>query len=126
MPNSSGFYSLFIRELSLFVTLGCLPEERIKPQEVRINIELRFLNPPAAIDSDNIGDTISYVDITEALEKFCEGKEFKLIEKLAADLTRVTKEIIQDRATMSLTVHKVKPPILNLNGGTHFRIADFL
>lgn len=124
MPEKS-WHSLFIKDLQLHVKLGCLEEERKSPQEVLINLEFRFMHPPKAISSDNLEDTICYAQISSALVNYCEGKEFKLIEKLANDLTFVTKNIIGMELALSLTVHKVNPPVKNLVGGTFYRIADF-
>jgi dihydroneopterin aldolase len=40
----------------------------------------------AAAKSDGIADTIDYFAVTQRLLKFGEGKSWKLIEKLAADI----------------------------------------
>ena len=40
----------------------------------------------AAAKSDGIADTIDYYAVTQRLLKFGEGREWKLIEKLAADI----------------------------------------
>ena len=119
------FHTLFVRDFSLFIRLGCEEKERELPQEVMINIELRFFEPPQATETDILEDTICYAKLIQALENYCEGKVFNLLEKLAADLTGVIKEFIAGQAAMSLVVHKVNPPIKNLNGGTQYRIADF-
>lgn len=120
------FHTLYIKDLSLYLKLGCLPEERKSPQQVLVNMEFRFPKAPHAIESDNLEDTICYAEVSNALKNYCEGKEFKLIEKLARDLALVTKDIIGNNIALSLTVHKVRPPIENLLGGTLYRISDFL
>ncbi len=124
--NTKGsWHSLLIQDLSLQIKLGCLQEERSSPQEVRINLEFRFPKPPIAVQSDNLEDTVCYAKISSALQSYCEDKEFKLIEKLAHDLKYVVENIVGNDLAISLTVHKVKPPVQNLLGGTFYRIADF-
>ena len=126
MSTNSTFHSLFISDLRLFVKLGCEEVERRTPQEVRLSIEFRFSSVPKATQTDEIGDTVCYAKVSQAIKNYCEGKEFKLIEKLALDLVFVTKDVIGNDMAMALTVHKIKPPIENLIGGTQYRIADFL
>lgn len=125
MPAQTKFYTLFIRDLSLPVRLGCETAERAIPQEVRVNLEFRFSTQPKSMETDNIKDAICYATISQALKNYCENREFKLIEKLAYDLTAVTKDLIDHNIALSLTVHKVKPPVEGLHGGAHYRIADF-
>jgi dihydroneopterin aldolase len=124
-PFYTPLHILKIQSLSLNVRLGCSSEERAVRQEVRVSAELRFFDPPKGVQSDDLKDTISYAVICETLREFGEGREFQLIEKMAGEFYRLTKDLVEGRAAVSLTVHKVKPPVSGLLGGAEYRVGDF-
>ncbi len=114
-----------IKDLSLQVSLGCSAEERASLQEVRVGIELRFVEAPLGTRSDDLKDTVCYARMSEALRSHIEGKQFQLVEKIAADFHKIIRGIVEGRAQTSVTVHKVRPPVRDLLGGVEYRIADF-
>ncbi len=116
---------LRIQQLSLSVRIGWSAEERRVPQEVRADVELAFSRPPAAMSTDALEDTVCYAKICSALRSHCEGKEFRLIEKLAADLYDLIHDLAGADASAGLTLHKVAPPVDGLQGGVFFRLGDF-
>jgi len=124
-PTSQPMHSMKIRDLQLQVRLGCSAEERSVPQEVRVSIDFRFFDEPKGALSDDLKDTICYARVCEALRHQVEGREYRLVEKLAADFYGVVKLLVEGRAEVSLTVHKVRPPIEGLLGGVQYRIGDF-
>jgi len=119
------FNSLMLKDLVLAVRLGCSEEERAHPQEVHVNIELRFPTSPVALTSDKLEDTVCYAKISNAIGKHCEVREYLLIERLAAEIYLLTKEISGPEISLDITVHKVRPPVDKLRGGTFFRCSDF-
>lgn len=121
-------HSLLIQDLILQIRLGCLPEERSVPQEVRVSLEFRFPTPPKGIQSDELTDTLCYAEICAGLRNACEGREFKLIEKLAQVFFEATTQLVKKfdpGIQTAITVHKVAPPVPNLRGGTVYRLGDF-
>ena len=72
----------------MFYRVGVPDAERAQPQRLLLTVELE-LNFSAAAKTDAIADTINYFAVTQRLLKFGEGREWKLIEKLAADLADV-------------------------------------
>jgi len=74
-----------IVDLEVFYRVGVPDEERAKPQRLLLTIDLEF-DFAAAAASDRIEDTINYRAITDDLLQFGEGRAWKLIEKLAADI----------------------------------------
>jgi FolB domain-containing protein len=74
-----------IVDLEVFYRVGVPDEERAQPQRLLLTIDLDF-DFSAAAHSDRIEDTINYKAITDDLLKFGEGRSWKLIEKLAADV----------------------------------------
>ena len=74
-----------IVDLEVFYRVGVPEEERAKTQRLLLTIEMRF-DFSAAAKTDSIADTIDYFTVSQRLLKFGEGKSWKLIEKLAADI----------------------------------------
>ena len=74
-----------IVDLEVFYRVGVPDEERAKPQRLLLTIEMEF-DFSAAAKTDSIADTIDYFTVSQQLLKFGEGKSWKLIEKLAADI----------------------------------------
>jgi dihydroneopterin aldolase len=81
MPTSK----ISIVDLEVFYRVGVPDAERAQPQRLLLMIEMEF-DFAAAAKSDSIADTIDYFAVTQLLLKFGEGREWKLIEKLAADI----------------------------------------
>jgi dihydroneopterin aldolase len=74
-----------IVDLEVFYRVGVPDTERAHPQRLLLTIELES-DFSAAAKSDAIADTIDYFAVTQRLLKFGTGREWKLIEKLAADI----------------------------------------
>jgi 7,8-dihydroneopterin aldolase/epimerase/oxygenase len=74
-----------IVDLEVFYRVGVPDAERAQPQRLLLTVELESDFSAAAI-SDGITDTIDYFAVTQRLLKLGEGREWKLIEKLASDI----------------------------------------
>ena len=74
-----------IVDLEVFYRVGVPDAERAQPQRLLLTVTLES-DFAAAATSDSIVDTIDYYAVTQKLLKFGEGREWKLIEKLAADI----------------------------------------
>ena len=74
-----------IVDLEVFYRVGVPDAERSQPQRLLLTVVLES-DFTAAAKSDSIADTIDYYAVTQRLLKFGENREWKLIEKLAADL----------------------------------------
>lgn len=74
-----------IVDLEVFCRVGVPDAERARPQRLLLTIEMES-DFSAAARTDALGDTIDYFAVTQRLLKFGEGREWKLIEKLAADI----------------------------------------
>ena len=79
---------VFIRDLLLRAIVGINDDERVKKQDVVINIELDVDCRPAA-KSDAIEDAINYRDVTKETIDLVENSAFFLVEKLAEEIARV-------------------------------------
>ena len=74
-----------IVDLEVFYRVGVPDEERARPQRLLLTLELES-DFTAAARTDAIADTVDYFAVTQRLLKFGEGRSWKLIEKLAADI----------------------------------------
>lgn len=77
-----------IVDLEVFYRVGVPDAERAQPQRLLLTVALES-DFSAAAKSDGIADTIDYYAVTQRLLKFGEGREWKLIEKLAADIAAI-------------------------------------
>ncbi len=74
-----------IVDLEVFYHVGVPDEERARPQRLLLTLVLE-MDFAAAARTDALGDTVNYFAVTQRLLKFGEGRSWKLIEKLAADI----------------------------------------
>ena len=74
-----------IVDLEVYYRVGVPDAERAQPQRLLLTVELES-DFSAAAKSDAVADTIDYFAVTQRLLKFGEGREWKLIEKLAGDI----------------------------------------
>jgi 7,8-dihydroneopterin aldolase/epimerase/oxygenase len=77
-----------IVDLEVFYRVGVPDAERAQSQRLLLTVEMGS-DFSAAAKTDSIADTIDYFAVTQRLLKFGEGREWKLIEKLAADIADV-------------------------------------
>ncbi|HZF02685.1 MAG TPA: dihydroneopterin aldolase [Methylomirabilota bacterium] len=96
-----------IIDLEVFYRVGVPDEERAKPQKLLLTIEMKSSFAKAA-QSDSIADTVDYFAVSQKLLKFGEGRSWKLIEKLAADIAEM---ILSDFQPKKVTVEIKKFPI---------------
>lgn len=74
-----------IVDLEVFYCVGVPDEERAQPQRLLLTVELGF-NFDSASVSDRIEKTIDYNEIAQDLLRYGEGRSWKLLEKLVANL----------------------------------------
>ena len=96
-----------IIDLEVFYRVGVPEAERVNPQRLLLTVEMDF-DFSAAAKSDNIRDTIDYFAVSQRLLKFGEGRSWKLIEKLAADIADM---VLSEFKPQSVTVEVKKFPI---------------
>src|SRR5277367_3829124 len=96
-----------IVELGVLYCVGVPDEERAKPQQLLLTIEMES-DFSAAAQTDSIADTIDYFAVSQRLLSFGKGKSWKLIEKLAADICEM---ILAEFKPQSISVEVKKFPI---------------
>src|SRR6266850_1311388 len=93
-----------IVDLEVFYRVGVPDVERAQAQRLLLTVELEA-DFTAAAKSDGIADTIDYYAVTQRLLKFSEGREWKLIEKLASDIAEAVLKEFKPQA-VSVEVKK--------------------
>ena len=79
---------IVIRDLSLRCVIGLNDWERDKRQDVTVNLTLH-VDLTKAGSSDEIEDTIDYKRIKDRIVGLVEDSQFRLIERLAAEIARI-------------------------------------
>jgi FolB domain-containing protein len=74
-----------IVDLGVLYRVGVPDEERAQPQRLLLTVKMNF-DFSAAAQTDSIADTVDYFAVSQRLLGFGEGRSWKLIEKLAADI----------------------------------------
>ena len=82
---------IFITDLVARGIIGISAEERLKPQEILINLVL-FVNTHKAGKSDNLEDSVNYRTIAKRALAHAETAARQTVEALAADLARLCLE----------------------------------
>lgn len=80
--------TIVISELEVRYRVGVSDDERRSPQRLLLNVEMGD-DFSSAITTDSIAHTVDYFAVSQVLLKFGEGKEWKLIEKLASDIAQM-------------------------------------
>ena len=96
-----------IVDLEVFYRVGVPEAERVKPQRLLLTVEMDC-DFSAAAKSDNLRETIDYFAVSQRLLTFGEGRSWKLIEKLAADIADM---ILSEFKPQSVAVEVKKFPI---------------
>lgn len=98
-----------IKDLEVFYRVGVPDEERERPQKLLITITIE-VDVSKAAKTDDIGHTIDYYAVSRELLNFGEGKSWKLIEKLAAE---IAEKIVNEfgAASASVEVKKFVLPV---------------
>lgn len=74
-----------LKNLQTFCRLGIYDSERILGQCININIDL-FFDLSIAGKSNQIKDTINYVEVSLTIRELAQSKEFLLIENLSEEI----------------------------------------
>ncbi len=74
-----------IVDLEVFYNVGVTEEERSKPQRLLVTVDMNLDFSTASI-SDRIEKTINYQEVADELLKFGQSRNWKLLEKLVANI----------------------------------------
>ena len=79
---------IIIKDLLVRSIIGINPEERVKKQDILINMIL-FADIRQSAQSDDIADAVNYKAITKRVIEHVENSSDLLVEKLVSDIARL-------------------------------------
>ena len=108
-----GEYCVFLRDVLLALPIGILPEERLAPQRVIINVDI-YLPDPGRFASEDIEDYVSYADVFDGIKAIqTEGQHIELVENLAETVAAIA---LAQRGVSRVIVTIAKPDIITEAG----------
>lgn len=96
---------IHIRDLRVQGIIGIKPSERDTRQEVLVNLTL-FADTSRAAASDDIADAVNYRTVAKAIIAHIQLESPRLVERLAADLSRMLFDLDKRIQAIELTVEK--------------------
>lgn len=96
---------------------GALAEEKKQGQRFLFDIEL--VAHDAGVRSDKLQDTVDYTEVVECVCAISEGRNFNLIEALAASVA----DSLLERFPVSRARVRVRKPEVKLNASVDFTAA---
>lgn len=96
---------LIIKDIRVFAHHGVLPEEREKGQHFLIDVEMD-VDAGRAVESDELGRTVDYAMVCEAVAGLATDETFDLIETLAS---RIADLVLTFHGVRGVTVTVRKP-----------------
>lgn len=122
--------NLLISDLRLWVHLGCSAEEKFSPQLVSIDVDVTFKSPPLGLTTDQLKDTICYLEVVQNIQSLVQGKQFNLIEHLTHEIYRAINNLLLRKkhiiSSVKVTTHKTAPPVPGVHGGVFFTYCNQL
>jgi 7,8-dihydroneopterin aldolase/epimerase/oxygenase len=104
---------IIIEGASFRARVGISDEERGRHQEIVLNLQA-FIDTRGAASQDDLGATVSYVEIHEVAARTIAAKAYRLIETIAED---VAAAILQSFAAVDgVAVRVAKPAALGDRG----------
>jgi dihydroneopterin aldolase len=91
LTNPSPMFTIRIVDLEVFYRVGVPDAERAEPQRLMVSAEME-VDAPRAAASDELSDTIDYFSVSQDLLKHGQGRTWKLLEKLSAELAELILE----------------------------------
>jgi dihydroneopterin aldolase len=85
---SGEHYRVFIKELVLACSIGAYPEERLRRQRVRFNVDMQVRTPAAPL-GDDLANVLSYDDIVGGIRSLIEIGHINLVETLAEQIAEM-------------------------------------
>jgi len=93
-----------IVDLEVNYCVGVTDEERATPQRLLLTVDMNLDFSSASV-SDRIERTINYQEVVDELLKFGEGRSWKLLEKLVAN---IAERILAEYKPQSILVEAKK------------------
>ena len=114
------FDRIELRGLVITTTIGVLEQERAIAQPLQLDLSL-LVNLRQAGQSDDLGDTVHYGEVTERVAQVVRSAQDRLLERLAERVAESVLAIPRVQA-VEVTVAKLRPPVPEQLHSTAVRI----
>ena len=111
---------IFLNRISACAIIGTLPQERINPQRLTLDIEITVPMQKAAI-SDDLNDALDYSAVEYEVVQLVENSSFQLLEAL---LNAVGTAVVSHSEVIACRV-KIEKPAASKYGRSIAVEADF-
>ncbi len=115
---------LFLPAIRASVRLGWQSGERAVPQDVLVDVALDFATAPAAVQSDDLADTIDCAWLSEQVTRVGASGEYRLLERLAQCLYSELRGLLASDIGLWLQVAKARSPLAAMEHGARFALGD--
>ncbi|MCL4804911.1 MAG: dihydroneopterin aldolase [Anaerolineae bacterium] len=112
---------VIIRDLLVRGIIGINPDERVKKQDILVNIVF-YTDISRAAASDDIADAANYKDVSKKVFDFIEESSFLLVERLVTEIARL---ILTDFPVSRVQVRVEKPGALRFARSVGIEIDRF-
>lgn len=110
-----------LRGLRALGVCGALPEEQERAQPFEVDLDITA-DLSAAVQSDELDDTVDYGAVCELVERVIATERFRLLERLAGRIAELV--LTDDRVReVTVTVRKLRPPVAQMVETTGVRIT---
>jgi len=122
LTNECGGAEMTVRDLEIWVRLGCSDEERAVPQPIAVSARIAFARPPLACESDRLEDTVCYARLAAVLGERAAQRPYQTVESLTFALVEAMRSAMPVGTRFALEVTKLRVPVAGLRGGVTFRL----
>lgn len=115
-----------IRNYEVQVSLGCYPEERLRPQTVRFSVRLLFDGVLKCAATDELKDAVDYVKVTDIIQATAASRHYSLVESLNLSVAEAVLSYLKlshVRGELQLETQKVVVPVKGLKDGVSVSCA---
>jgi dihydroneopterin aldolase len=100
---------IILRAIRCMIRVGVSAEERQRPQDCLVDVEVEA-DLARAARSDDLRDTLDYAGIFAAVLGLARDEEFALLERFAGRLVEELRRTVPTGAIV-IRVHKLRPPL---------------
>jgi 7,8-dihydroneopterin aldolase/epimerase/oxygenase len=105
--NDRPHRRVFIRDLELEASIGVHAHEKVKPQRIRLSVELSVRQEGEI--ADDIRNVVSYETVIERIKRIVAQGHVHLVETLAE---RIAEACLADDRVVSARIRVEKPDII--------------
>lgn len=112
-----------IKNYEVWVSLGCSAEERSLAQPVLFNVEIVFTAKVLAEHTDQLQDSLDYVELTDMIKSVAEKKSYNMVEHLGFSVMEALQQKVIRQypgSTLIVRAHKLRAPVKNLHDGVEW------